>query len=260
MNESSFNRLAPPVGNRLAIVGGCGGIGRALVSAALVEGLKVAVLDLPQSLDRHPPDGCLAIRIDATDEASVASAFGQLAREWQAIDHLVNLAGFARERIPLADTAAADFDEVVWGNLRSTYLSCRAAVPLLRAGHAPTIVNAASGLAVRSLPGYGPYCAAKAGVLGLTRSLAVENAPQIRVNAVAPTAVDTAFLRGGTGRVEDENALPPHVDVANYIKGVPLGRIAEADDVVGPILFLLGPASRYMTGQTLHINGGLVTP
>ena len=119
-------------------------------------------------------------------------------------------------------------------------------------------MNTASGLAVRSTAGFGPYSAAKAGVLGLTRSLAIESAPRVRVNAIAPTAVDTAFLRGGTGR-SDERA-PSQVDLETYVKAIPLGRVATPEDIVGPILFLLGPAARYMTGQTLHINGGLLTP
>jgi 3-oxoacyl-[acyl-carrier protein] reductase len=258
-SASTPARLGPPAGARLAVTGGCGGIGRALVAAALADGLEVAILDLPASIERHPPPWeALSISFDATDEQAVAAAFGEVARRWPALDGLVNLAGFARERIPLADTRAADWEEVIAGNLRSAWLASRAALPLLAKGGAPAIVNAASGLAVRSTTGFGPYSAAKAGVLGLTRSLAIELAPRVRVNAIAPTAVDTAFLRGGTGR-SDERAASL-VDLETYAKSVPLGRVATPEDVVGPILFLLGAAARYMTGQTLHINGGLLTP
>ena len=150
-------RLGPPAGARLAVTGGCGGIGRALVAAALADGLEVAVLDLPASIERHPPPRAVpAMAFDATDEAGVAAAFAQVARRWPALDGLVNLAGFARERIPLADTRAADWEEVIAGNLRSTWLACRAALPLLAKGNAAAIVNAASGLAVRSTAGFGP--------------------------------------------------------------------------------------------------------
>ena len=257
--SASSTRLGPPAGARLAITGGCGGIGRALVAAALADGLEVAVLDLAASIERHPPPrGVRVMVLDATDESAVAAAFDELGRAWQGLDHLVNLAGFARERIPLTATSSAAWDEVVGGNLRSTYLTCRAALPLLGKGAAASIVNTASGLAVRSTLGFGPYSAAKAGVLGLTRSLAVECAPAVRVNAIAPTAVDTAFLRGGTGR-SDERAAS-QVDLGTYAKAIPLGRVGTPEDVVGPILFLLGPAARYMTGQTLHINGGQLTP
>lgn len=252
-------RLGPPAGARLAVTGGCGGIGRALVAAALADGLEVAVLDLPASIERHPPPPTvLTVALDATDEQAVASAFGEVARRWPALDGLVNLAGFTRERIPVADTRAADWEEVIAGNLRSTWLASRAAAPLLARGAAPAIVNTASGLAIRSTAGFGPYSAAKAGVLGLTRSLALELAPRVRVNAIAPTAVDTAFLRGGTGRSDERS--PSLIDLETYVKAIPLGRVATPEDVVGPILFLLGPAARYMTGQTLHINGGLLTP
>ena len=81
----------------------------------------------------------------------------------------------------------------------------------------------------------------------------------VSANVVAPTAVDTAFIRGGTGRGGDDSN-ESHIDVEAYEKTVPLGRIAVPDDVVGPILFLLGDASRYMTGQVLHISGGAIAP
>jgi len=86
------------------------------------------------------------------------------------------------------------------------------------------------------------------------RVLAAEMAPHARVNAIAPSAVDTPFLQGGTGR--QTRALGFDKDV--YVKSVPLARIAVPEDIVGPILFLLGPASAYITGQTLHVNGGLL--
>lgn len=254
-------RLAPPPGSRVAVVGGAGGIGRALVAALADTGARVAVLDLPASLDRHPPArAALSAPLDVTDEDSVAAAFGAVARAFEgALDGLVNLAGFARERSPVAETGRAVWTEVLAGNLDGTFLACRAALPLLHRGRAPAIVNTSSGLALKATPGYGPYAAAKAGVLALTRLLAQENAPKLRVNAVAPAAVDTAFLRGGTGR-GGEDGCDARLDLDAYLRTIPLARIAEPADVVGPILFLLGPAAAYVTGQTLHVNGGLLMP
>jgi 3-oxoacyl-[acyl-carrier protein] reductase len=92
----------------------------------------------------------------------------------------------------------------------------------------------------------------------MTKLLAAENAPKVRVNAIAPSAVDTAFLRGGTGRGGDDPSGDAHVDLAAYAATIPMRRIGVVEDVVGPVLFLLGPASGYVTGQTLHINGGLL--
>ena len=115
------------------------------------------------------------------------------------------------------------------------------------------MVHVASTLGVRATEGYGPYAAAKAAMLSLVQMLARENAPWLRVNAVSPSAVDTAFLSGGTGRTQ----RAVHLDVNDYAKQIPLGRIATADDVVGPAVFLLSPAAGYITGQNLIVNGGL---
>jgi len=246
-------RLAPAPGARIAVTGGAGGIGRALVAALAEGGCAVTVLDLPASLAAHPvPEGVRAMPLDATDEAAVTEAFAGLGP----LDGFVALAGFAGPRLPVAGTPAALWAEVAEGNLRATFLCARAALPLLRAGTSPAMVLMSSGLAAKPAPGYAPYAAAKAGVLALARTLAAENAPWLRVNAVAPSAVETAFLEGGTGR----EASPARLDREAYARGVPLGRLAVPEDLVGPLLFLLGPASAYVTGQTLHVNGGLLMP
>jgi len=258
---STLARLTLPPGRRIGVLGGCGGIGRALVAHLLAGGARVAVIDLPASIARHPvPRGVQAHAADATDPLAVAEAFARIEASFGGLDGLVTLAGFAAARMPVAATDPSVWDAVVDGNLDSTYLACRAAVPLLERGVEPAIVTISSGLAAKPAPGYGPYAVAKAGVLALTRILAAELAPAIRVNAVAPSAVDTAFLKGGTGRGGDEADAPARLDVAAYLKTIPLARLAEADDVVGPILFLLSPAARYVTGQTLHVNGGLLMP
>lgn len=255
-----FARLAPRAGSRVAVVGGCGGIGRALVRAALDIGLEVAVLDLPVSHERHgTPEGVRFLPLDATDAAQVEGAFAELGGAWGGLDALVNLCGFATPLVPIQETEPEAFDATVAGNLRVVYLVARAAVPLLREAGGGAIVNFASGLAFRAIPGFSPYSAAKAGVVAFTKALAVENAPGIRANVVAPTAVDTAFLSGGTGRGGDDSN-ERMLDFEAYAKQVPLGRIAEPEDVVGPVLFLIGDGARYMTGQVLHVNGGSLTP
>lgn len=249
--------LAPRPGTRLAIVGGCGGIGRALVAAALKADLRVAVLDLPASLAAHPaPAGVAAHALDATCEDQVAAAFAALDRAWGGLDALVNLAGFMMMRRPFDQTPAGDWRSIVDGSLETTHVVARAALPLLRRAGGGAIVHTASGLAYRVLPGYAPYSAAKAGVIALTKAIALENAPAIRANVIAPGAVDTEFLSGGTGRA----GIATQLDREAYLKTIPLGRLAVANDVVGPILFLLGSGARYMTGQVLMINGGGLMP
>jgi 3-oxoacyl-[acyl-carrier protein] reductase len=249
-------RLVPVPGTRVAIVGGCGGIGRAVTEAAIDLDLRVCVLDLPQSIEANPPaDDTFAIAMDATDEAAVQSAFQRVADKFGGLDALINLPGFANRNSAVADIALDEWDATIRGSLQSAFLCCRAGLSLLRQSPAGAIVNIASGQAVRPLAGFGPYSSAKAAVIALTKTLALEAAP-VRANVVAPGAVNTAFFTGGTGRIQHASTF----DMAAYARTVPLGRPAEPADVAGPILFLIGPGARFINGQVLHINGGGLMP
>ena len=239
----------------LVLLGGAGGIGRALAQRAVADGWRVSVLDLEASLARHSlPSGVECRAIDLSDETTIAPAFEGLTT----IHGFVNLAGFMTGINPLEQTSTAEFDEVLTVNFRGAYLAAKAVLPMLRASGNGSMVNIVSGLAAFVRPGYGLYGASKAAMIHLTKTLALEAAPTVRVNAVGPAAVDTAFLRGGTGR-SDEDA-PSSLDIDAYVKMTPLARMAVADDVVGPTMFLLGPDSAFMTGQTLWVNGGGYMP
>lgn len=245
--------------SRIAVLGGCGGIGRELVTHAHKLGASVAVLDLQASLNRHPVDDAVpGIPVDATNEQSLAAAFQKLDAQWGALDGFVNLCGFMHDNQPIASMSTAVWGESIDGNLNSMFLAANAALPLLAKGNGSAMVQASSGLGQHIRPGFGAYAVAKAGVIALTKTLALENAPHVRVNAVAPSAVDTAFLRGGTGRSEENEDL--QMDIDAYVNVIPLKRIATPLDIVEPILFLLGSGSAYMTGQVLWINGGAYMP
>jgi 3-oxoacyl-[acyl-carrier protein] reductase len=257
-----WTRLTAAPGARIVVAGGSGEIGRAIVTACVANDHRVAVLDLPSSLERHPPPpDVVRIGFDATQQSSVDSAFATLAQQWPAIDALVFVVGFTiTPPARLDQVSVQQWDDVIAGNLRSGFLAARAALPLLGKSAAPCIVNVSSGLAVSGLPGFGPYSAAKAGLIALTKALAVELGPRVRANAVAPSAIKTAFMMGGTGRSAEDPAAATWFDPAPYVQAFPLRRMAEVSDIVGPVLFLLGPAARFITGQTLHINGGRFMP
>ena len=258
MTETLYpTRLAPAPDSRLLVVGGCGGIGRVLVNVALAAGIRVAVADLPSSMEKHPPpSGVLRFPADATKGEEVRETCSRLHEAWRGLDSLVNLAGFSNELKDVADLDEQEFDDIVAGSLKSTFLFAKYSLPLLRLGNAASIVHMASGLATNVRAGFGPYGAAKAAVITLTKAIARENAPAVRANVVAPGAVDTEFFAGGTGRSVKTIAM----DRETYVKAIPLARLARPVDVVGPILFLLGQGSAYMTGQVLYINGGALTP
>jgi 3-oxoacyl-[acyl-carrier protein] reductase len=259
-----FTRLAPAAGSRVVVVGGCGGIGRAVVSACLDCDLKTAVLDLPTSLAHFPvPNGVIGLSLDARDPKQIAQRFAELDARWGGLDSMIHLSGFSPHPTPLEDITPEIWDEVLEVNLRSLYLSARAALPMLRKAGGGSIVTTASGLAVNLEKGVSPYAASKAGIIALTKALAKENAPLIRANSVAPSPIDTAFLAGGTGRVppnSPQSGFAEKIGLERILTTIPMGRIGVPDDVVGPILFLAGDASRYMTGQVLYVNGGRIMP
>jgi NAD(P)-dependent dehydrogenase (short-subunit alcohol dehydrogenase family) len=260
-----FAHLGPRRGFRLVLTGGCGGIGRRLAEVACRQGIKVAIIDLPQSIRRHKPtNGIVTIAYDARDDRGTRRAFAKLGKIWGGkIDGFVHLPGYMTPQVNLDDVPMDEFDEGISVNLRSAYLALREVLPMMRAAGGGSIVLVASGLATLVEKGTATYSAAKAGIIALAKGLAKENAPAIRVNVVAPAAVDTEFLRGGTGRGGDDPKRAPaarrmvkDMNMARMLATIPMGRIAVVDDVVGPTLFLLGNASRFMTGQTLYINGG----
>lgn len=255
MNASDF---LPREGTRLAIVGGCGGMGRALVAAASALGMKVAVLDRPAALTDVPPGVELAITCDVSDEASVKAAFAAIEARWGAIDALVDLAGYTGEPVPVRDMPLSEWEAITDTCLKGMFLVARSAIPLLEAGTDPTMVLIASTFGHRVIyPGLAPYAASKAGVIALGKALATENAPRIRVNVISPGVFDTAFLSGGTGR---EQRGGDAIKQSTYHQTVPLKRLGDPSEMVGPILFLAGPASSYVTGQVLHVNGGIWAP
>ncbi|MBO6774735.1 MAG: SDR family oxidoreductase [Marinibacterium sp.] len=232
----------------LAILDGCGGIGRVLVAEAGLGDYDVHVIDLPRSTTAHPPD-VPAIPADATSETDLADATKALPSD---LVGLVNLSVFMADNRSVADTGAETWNEVLTGNLIMSYAVARALKSKLckEASFAMT----GSGLGHFARLGYGPYAVAKAGVAAMTRQLALELAPDVRVNCVAPSAVDTAFPRDGTGRSKEDPEMG--LDLEVYARAIPKGQVAEPADITGPILFLLSGASRYMTGQVLHVNGG----
>ncbi|MFZ4747050.1 MAG: SDR family NAD(P)-dependent oxidoreductase [Sphingomonas sp.] len=241
------------MGQALLILGGCGGIGHALAALAQERGFAVDVIDLPQSIAERCPAGVRRHSTgDARDEASLSAAFAALAKAGETYAAFVNLCGFAAKQALLAETGSATWDEVIGGNLRAAFLASQCAVPLIAMGGA--MVHVGSGLGTAPRAGYGPYGVAKAGLVMLCRQLALELAPGLRVNCVAPGAIDTDFLRGGLGREQQEDRF----DRDGYAAKVPLGRMATPQDVARAILFLAGEDSGFITGQVLHVNGGLI--
>lgn len=219
------------------VTGGTKGIGRAVADRLADDGWAVLTLARHAVASPHRFRHC-----DVTDPASVQAAFGGLER----VDALVNCAGIAGANTMDGDDAL--WHAIIGSNLHGTYHCCKAVLPLLP-GQTGRIVNIASVLGLRGVPDQTAYCAAKHGVVGFTKALALSLAPRgITVNALCPgwVATDMAAKRYAELGITPEQAA----------SGVPAGRIATPDDVADAVLWLLRPESRGITGHALPIDGG----
>lgn len=224
------------------VTGGAGDIGRPIVEALREAGLQVGVLDLAESDERHHVSG------DITDPAAVEAGVRQLAAELGDFGTVVCAAGVQSEH-PLEELSLEEFRRVLDASLTGAFLTARAVAPRMVSGG--SIVVLSSGLGTRGMARGVHYASAKAGVVGLAKSLALELGTRgIRANAVAPGPINSRMLDG-----MDRGAA-----ASRGIEAIPLGRIGDPEDVVGPVLFLLSSASAYVTGAVLHVNGGMLMP
>jgi len=234
-------------GQVAVVSGGHGGIGAAVVQALQAEGARVAVLDSQAGTGAAD----LALSCDVTDPAGTTRALADVVQELGVPQLLVCAAGVVSES-DLVGLPVQEWQRVVDVSLTGSFLLLQAVLPHLISAGSGSVVALSSGWATRGYPRGSHYAAAKAGVEALVKSAALEVAAAgVRVNAVAPGPVLTPFLRF----VDDMESWRRQREAA-----IPLGRVAEPDDVVGPVLFLLGNESRYVTGQVLHVNGGLLMP
>jgi NAD(P)-dependent dehydrogenase (short-subunit alcohol dehydrogenase family) len=224
----------------VVVTGAARGIGAAIASSFVQEGDEVVALDLNDPVE--PVPGARHVRCDVADPASVEAAFAELER----VDVLVNNAGIQRVAA-LGTQAVDDWLGVIATNLTGAWLCCRQSVGKMEPGSA--IVSIASAAAIVGLPGRTAYSAAKAGLLGLTRTLGVELAPRrIRVNAVCPGFTRTDLVQQGI----DDGSL----DLEWMLERVTANRLAESAEIARAVSFLAGDDASYVTGQALVVDGG----
>ena len=247
-----------PLPGKVAIVTGARrGIGKAIALALAEAGADIAVCD------RVIEDGelnavaeevkrlgrrSLALQADITQKADVDGLVQRVVDEFGVIDILVNNAAM-NIRVPLLELREDGWDRVINTDLKGYFLCSQAVGRRMVEQKRGNIINIASTAAIKAAPEMGAYCIAKAGVVMLTRVLAVELAQyNIRVNAVAPYMVKTKFSQLLWSDPETLKQLESEI---------PLGRLAETGDIIGSVLFLASDASSYITGHTIIVDGGL---
>ncbi len=240
-------------GKNAIVTGAAQGIGRAIALGLAREGANVVVGDIDGEkanavLKEIEAAGCqsLAVEVDVSNETSVNHLKESAAQRFERVDILINNAGIYPVS-PVLEMAEQEWDRVIDTNLGGNFLCSRALVPQMRSQKSGRIICISSSIAYKGAKGGAHYAASKAGIVGFVKALARELAADgITVNAICPGVADTAQPRGH--RSEEE--------LRAMAKQIPLGRIAQPDDIVGPVLFLASDAASFITGQALMVNGG----
>lgn len=245
----------PHQGQRLIVTGGASGIGLAVARLALQRGARVCILDHKVSvlsdLQTQLPGQVHFLACNVADSDSVLSAVDQAIDLIDGLDAVVNSAGIDALS-PLDKLSDAEWARTLAVNLTGPMLVCRAALPHLRKAGGGTIVNVASGAGLSPLMHRTAYCASKAGVIMFGKALAMEVAADgIRVNSVCPGAVDTPLFR-----TSYENSEDPQRELAAIRQRYAMQRIALPQELAEAILFMSSPASSYITGTALAVDGG----
>jgi pteridine reductase len=234
------------------VTGAARRIGAAIAEILHADGWNVVVhahtsieaaQELVDRLNAQRPDSAAALAADLRDSAAIAPLAHAAHARWQCLDALVNNAS-SYHRTPLGSITAAQIDELVASNLRAPLLLTQACVPLMRDGGA--VLNIVDALLHKPMSGFAPYYAAKAGLASLTETLALELAPRIRVNGVAPGHM---LWASSSALSEDQQAAE--------LARIPMQRLGGADEIARAVRYLLSADAAYVTGAVLPVDGGL---
>lgn len=248
-----------PLDGKVAVVtGGARGIGHAICKAFAEAGAKVAVADVLYDDAKSTADevGGMAVAMDVTDLSSISEGVSAVEAAWGGIDILVNNAGIFN-MASLDKITPEDYRRQYDINVGGTIFACQAVVPSIKKRGGGAIINFASQAGRRGEPNIAVYCSTKAAVISVTQSLALELASDnIRVNAIAPGVIDTPMWKHVDAQFAEYENKPLGQKKREVGEAVPLGRMGDPKDVADPCVFLASDDARYITAQTLNVDGG----
>ncbi|MFB4283182.1 SDR family NAD(P)-dependent oxidoreductase [Nonomuraea sp. MTCD27] len=240
--------MKTPAERRVIVTGGASGIGAAIARRFVDDGARVAVMDRDKAamdrLDDRVPGADLGLVTNVAEPAAVDEAFEEIGRRWGGVDVAVNNAGISSPGAFL-DVPLADWDRILRVNLTGVFLVSQRAARRMR-DRGGAIVNIASVSGMVGMPDYSAYNVSKAGVIELTKTMALELAPQIRVNAVCPGYVLTPM----------QEAEYSPAALAECARKIPLGRLGRPAEIAALVAYLAGDEAGFVTGQSFVIDGG----
>ncbi len=240
-------------GKNALITGGAQGIGKSIALGMAREGANVGIADVNiESAENTAAEISslgvkgIALKLDVSKQDSVTDAFGTFTKEAGSLDILVNNAGITKDTL-LLRMKEEDWDAVLNINLKGSFLCSKEAVKIMARQRSGKIISISSVVAAMGNPGQANYSASKAGLIGLTKTIAREYANRgIRANAVAPGFIQTAMTDALSEGVKDQMK-----------SNIPLGQFGTPEDVADTVIFLASKESDYITGQVIHVNGGM---
>jgi 3-oxoacyl-[acyl-carrier protein] reductase len=240
-------------GKNALITGAAQGIGKSVALGMAREGANIGISDVNIEMAEQTSKEVralgvksFAIQLDVADQDSVTRAFRTFADEFSSLDVLVNNAGITKDTV-LLRMKEADWDAVININLKGSFLCMKEAVKIMAKQRYGKIISISSVVAFMGNPGQANYSSSKAGLIGLTKTVAREYAGRgIRVNAVAPGFIQTAMTDALPDSVKDEMK-----------KAIPLKEFGASEDVASAVTFLASAEADYITGQVIHVNGGM---
>lgn len=243
--------------DKVAVVtGAASGFGRGIAELFAAEGAKVVIADVNGEAARAfaneiGMDRALATATDVTKRIDVDAMIAAAVDRFGVVDILVNNAGVTHKNQSLMQVSEDDFDHIYAVNVKSIYLTTLAVVPVMEKRGGGSIITTASTAGIRPRPGLTWYNGSKGAAITLTKSMAAELAPKnIRVNAINPVI-------GETGMLEQFMGLPDTPENrAKFVAGIPLGRMSKPFDIANAALFLADPASAFITGVAIEVDGG----
>ncbi|MCG8335220.1 MAG: SDR family oxidoreductase [Proteobacteria bacterium] len=234
------------------ITGAASGFGKGMAERFKEEGANVVIADLNEEEGQKLADemGALFVNTDVSRKKEMDNLVQRTVSEYGTIDIFVNNAGFTHRNCPLMEVEESTFDKIFQVNVKSIYLSCKAVIPIFRKQRSGVILNIASTAGVRPRPGLVWYNSSKGAVISMTRSLAIELAPEnIRVCAINPVAGRTGMLPLFMG--EDS---PEKLEL--FKSSIPMGRLSTPQDIASAALFLCSDEAEFLTGVCLEVDGG----